>query len=556
MAILESGSLYSTHEVTNQAPPLVDYNLYDSDTVLAEAARREGAAWHEEGARKFGALCGSARVIELGHLANKHTPEFKSHDRYGHRVDEVEYHPAYHELLAIGIEGGAHALAWNHKGPGGHVARTVNEFILGQVESGVCCPISMSFAVVPALRNQPDIAEEWVPRVTSTIYDPRFIPAAAKRGCIMGMAMTEKQGGSDVRANTTRAVALGIGGPGNEYELTGHKWFCSAPMSDAFLTLAHTDVGLSCFLVPRFKPDGAKNRFYIQRLKNKLGNRSNASSEIEYLGTWAVMVGEEGRGVPTIIDMVSHTRLDCTIGAAGLMRQAVAQAIHHATHRAAFGKRLTRQPLMKNVLADLAVESEAATILMMRLARAYDEDRIDPSNVAFTRIGTAIAKYWLCKRVVGVVHEALECHGGAGYVEESILPRLYREAPLNGIWEGSGNVMCLDVLRAMQREPETVPAFVAELESARGMDARVDAAIDRAKSELTAAADMESRARRVVGSLARAWQGALMLKHGHAASAEAYCASRVAGDRGDEYGTLPPGLAFDAIIERAAPRLG
>lgn len=556
MLTQEQRDLYATHEVTNQPPPLVDFNLFDTDAALVDALRREGAAWGEAEAREFGAVCGSGRVYELGFLANTYKPELRTHDRYGHRVDRVDYHPAYHELMALGIGARIHSLPWVDERPGSHVLRAVKEFMLYQIEAGVGCPITMTFAVVPALRHQPDVAAEWLPRVLSDRYDPRFIPASEKAGATIGMAMTEKQGGSDVRANTTRAVPINGGGPGTAYELTGHKWFCSAPMCDAFLTLAYTEGGLSCFLVPRFLPDGTQNRFFIQRLKDKLGNRSNASSEIEYHGTWAVMVGEEGRGVPTIIDMVSHTRLDCAVSCAGLMRQAVAQAAHHARHRKAFGKFLKDQPLMKNVLADLIVESEAATAVTMRLARSYDDDRQSPANRAFTRIATAIIKYFVCKRVPHHVYECLECHGGAGYVEESIMPRLYREAPLASIWEGSGNVMCLDVLRAMQREPDTLPALLHELEGAKGADKRLDRAIERIHAELAVRDDLETRARRLVEQLALTLEGAQLVRHGHPAVADAFCASRLERKKGEEYGTLPRGTAFDAIIERATPNVG
>jgi putative acyl-CoA dehydrogenase len=411
----------------------------------------------------------------------------------------------------------------------------------------------MTFAVVPALRHQPDVAETWIPRVTSAQYDPRFIPARDKTGATMGMAMTEKQGGSDVRANTTRAEPLGAGGPGQAYHLTGHKWFCSAPMSDAFLTLAHTPSGLTCFLVPRFLPDGTQNRFFIQRLKDKLGNRSNASSEIEYQDTYALMVGEEGRGVPTIIDMVAHTRLDCVSGTAGLMRWAVAQACHHARYRAAFGKKLADQPLMKNVLADLVVESEAATALALRLARAYDQTAQHPEQGSFARLATAVGKYWVCKRGPNLAFEAMECLGGAGYVEESFMPRIYREMPLSSIWEGSGNVMCLDVLRALNRQPDAWAVFMEDFSLVRGGDKRLDAAIDHLQQALSHTDELQYRARYIAELMARVLQGSLLVRFGHAAVAEAFCASRLAIEGGTAYGTLPRGIDVDAIIERGTP---
>jgi putative acyl-CoA dehydrogenase len=411
----------------------------------------------------------------------------------------------------------------------------------------------MTYASMPTLRHQEEILAEWEPRVLGTEYDGRMVPAAEKSAVLIGMAMTEKQGGSDVRANTTRAVAIDGGGPGGAYEITGHKWFCSAPMCDAFLTLAYTETGLSCFLVPRWRPDGTRNPFFIQRLKDKVGNRSNASSEIEYRGTWARMVGEEGRGVRTIIEMVHHTRLDCVAGSAGLMRQAVAQAVHHANHRSAFGRRLVEQPLMQNVLADLALEAEAATAAMLRLARAYDAGPRDPGEQLFARLATAVVKYWVCKRWPVLAAEALECLGGNGYVEESLLPRNYREAPLNSIWEGSGNVICLDVLRAMARGPEVADAFFAEVGAARGGDRRLDAFVDAVRRELGDFADAELRARRLVERLALALQGSLLVRHAPTAVADAFCASRLAGDRGLAFGTLPAGTDCAAIIERERP---
>ncbi len=546
---------HATHEVFNQPPPLEAYNLFTADAALREAVHREGADWAEDVLIPFGEQVGQPEVIELGHLANRHTPRLVTHDRFGHRIDEVEFHPAYHLLMRIGVEAQIHALPWNQKHPGVHVARAAKHFLFTQVEAGVHCPLTMTFAAVPALRAQPEVAEEWLPRVTSTVYDPEMRPATEKSGCLIGMAMTEKQGGSDVRANTTRAVPIRDGGPGAEYLLTGHKWFCSAPMCDAFLTLAYTEGGLSCFLVPRWRPDGSRNRLFLQRLKDKLGNRSNASSEIEYRDTWSRMIGEEGRGVPTIIEMVNHTRLDCMIGSAALMRQALAQATHHAAHRSAFGRLLKDQPLMQNVLADLAIESEAATALTLRVARAYDDEASAPEGRAFRRIATAIGKYWVTKRGPAMVSEALECHGGNGYVEESIMPRIYREIPLSSIWEGSGNVMCLDVLRAMTRDPETVPALFAELEQASGADRRYDRLLAEIRSDLKRRDDAQARARRIVERLALALQAGLLLRHAPSWVADAFCAARLDGQAGHEYGTLPPGLELERIIERATPTM-
>jgi putative acyl-CoA dehydrogenase len=542
----------ATHEVFNQAPPLRNYNPFDCDRALGEALQREGGGWATERVRELGAIAGS-EAIDWGVQANAHPPVLRTHDRYGQRIDEVEFHPAWHQLLRVAVGHGLHALPWREPQPGAHVARTALFFVFAQAEAGHGCPISMTYSAVPALRAQPELAAEWEPRLASTQYDARCIPAAQKSGALCGMAMTEKQGGSDVRANTTRAEPLGAGGPGGEYAITGHKWFCSAPMCDAFLVLAYTERGLTCFLLPRWLPDGTRNRFHIQRLKDKLGNRSNASSEVEFDGAWARMVGPDGRGVPTIIEMVNHTRLDCVIGAAAGMRHAVAQATHHAGYRAAFGKRLIEQPLMQNVLADLCVESEAATAAMMRLARAYDADRHDEREHHFARLATAVIKYWVCKRWPVHAAEALECLGGNGYVEESLLPRLYREAPLNSIWEGSGNVMCLDVLRAMGRGPEVVEAFFAELDQARGGDRRLDAFVGELRRELGDAAAIETRARRLVERLALALQGALLVRHGDAAVADAFCASRLAGDHGLAFGTLPPATDSARIIERARP---
>jgi putative acyl-CoA dehydrogenase len=549
MAARDPISMLVTHEVTNQPPPFEPYNLFDGDPALVEAVRREGGKWAEDKIRAFGEQLGSEETVELGRLANEHPPELKLFDRYGQRIDEVEFHPAYHELMALAIEHEVPTVAWTAKS-GGHVVHTALEYMLVQVEAGVCCPMAMTYAVVPALRNQPDLAAEWEPQILAPVYDKRCIPASEKAGVTFGMAMTEKQGGSDVRANSTRAQPLNGGGPGGEYELVGHKWFCSAPMSDAFLTLAYAEGGLSCFLVPRWKPDGTRNPFYIQRLKDKLGNKSNASSEIEYNQTWARMVGEEGAGVRTIMEMVQHTRLDTALAPAGMMRQAMVRALHHTRHRTAFQRLLSQQPLMRNVLADMAVECEAGTTMVMRIARAYDSGVRDESERLFARLAIAVAKYWLNKRNSGLVNEAMECLGGAGYVEESGMPRLYREAPLNGIWEGSGNVICLDVLRAMQKEPESVAVFMGELEAARGGDRRLDRAIDELKSMLADKDDPEMRARRTTEAMALALEGALLVRHAPPAVADAFCASRLGDERHQTYGTLPTGLDLDAVIDR------
>jgi putative acyl-CoA dehydrogenase len=548
----ESLGASETHRVENQPPALEDYNLFASDTALREAVTREGGGWGFDRLTRFGQIVGSAQVIAWGQQANRNPPVLRTHDRFGHRIDEVDFHPAWHELMKIGVEHETHALAWRTPKNGAHVVRTALGFLQYQQEAGVGCPLTMTFAAVPTLRKEPELAAEWLPRITSNVYDPRFIPASEKKGALVGMAMTEKQGGSDVRANTTRARPIG-GETAGEYLLTGHKWFCSAPMNDAFLTLAQTDHGLTCFFVPRWRPDGTRNAFAIQRLKDKLGNRSNASSEIEYRETWARRVGEEGRGVPTIIEMVNHTRLDCVAGSAALMRQAVIQAIHHASHRRAFGKLLIDQPAMQNVLADLLIESEAATALMTRLARAYDRAPTDEQERSFARIATAVGKFWVCKRAPAHVGEALECLGGNGYVEESIMPRLYREAPLNSIWEGSGNVMCLDVLRAIQREPQSLEALRGELASAKGADASFDRLLDRIEHELGVSDQIEARARQIVELLAVALQAVVLLRADVPAVTQAFLATRVARTGGLIYGTLPTGSDFRTLIDRARP---
>ncbi|HEX2128026.1 MAG TPA: acyl-CoA dehydrogenase family protein [Solirubrobacterales bacterium] len=554
MSQLESPVAHATHEVTNQATPLENYNAFEADRVMVEAVRREGAEWAEDRAREAGAFGGSARAIRWGVEANENPPRLKTHDRFGHRIDEVEFHPAWHELMAEGVRLGVHALPWREPQPGAHVARAAMFIGFGHAEAGVGCPLSMTYSVIPALRKQPELAEEWEPRFLSLNYDGQLRPAPDKPGALCGMGMTEKQGGSDVRANTTAAVPMNGGGPGAEYAITGHKWFMSAPMCDAFLVLAQAPGGLSCFLLPRFTPDGERNRIHIQRLKDKLGNRSNASSEVEFRGAWARLVGEEGRGVPTIIEMVNHTRLDCSLGAAGGMRWGTANAIHHASQRSTFGKLLIDQPLMQNVLADLAVESEAATIAAMRLARSYDEAAAgDEGAQSFKRIANAVIKYWTTKRAPMHAAEALECFGGNGYVEESGMPRLFRESPLNSIWEGSGNVQCLDVLRGMAKSPHSVEAFFGEVGEAAGADARLDAATAELREELTDLEAIESRARRVVEWMALVLQGSLLVRFGDEAVADAFCASRLGGDAGRAFGTLPAGTDFRRIIERHAP---
>ncbi len=557
MATVEPPASRETHEVFNQPSPLVDYNVYEADVPLREAVHREGAGWAEERISAVGALAGSARIIELGAQANENPPRLRTHDRFGTRVDEVDFHPAWHELLGLAVSHELHASPWKEPRPGAHVARGAAFMCMSQAEAGIGCPISMTYSVIPALRSQPEIAAEWEPRFLSAEYDRHDAPTNEKSGALAGMGMTEKQGGSDVRANTTVARAVNGGGPGAEYELTGHKWFMSAPMCDAFLVLAQTEGGISCFLFPRWTPDGERNRFRLQRLKDKLGNRSNASSEIEFDAASAWLIGDQGAGVPTIIEMVNHTRLDCVLGGATGMRAGAAHALHHAEGRSAFGTALIDQPLMRNVLADLCVESEAATISAMRLARAYDEAIAgDPEAQSLKRIANAVLKYWICKRAPAHAVECLECHGGNGFVEESGMPRLFRESPLNSIWEGSGNVQCLDVLRAMVKSPASVDAFFAEVLEAGGAEPRLDAYVAALREEVPGEVEsIQSRARRVVERMAIALQASLLVRHGDPAVADAFCASRLAGDWGHAFGTLPSGTNFSRIIERHRPRL-
>jgi putative acyl-CoA dehydrogenase len=543
---------FGNHEVANQPPPLVDYNVFEADRPLVESVRREGAEWAQARIAAAGAYAGSGEAQELGRLANENGPKLCTHDRFGNRVDEVDFHPAWHELLGTAVEHELHCSPWKDPRPGAHVARGAAFMCMSQAEAGIGCPISMTYSVIPALRTQPELAAEWEPRFLSAAYDPRDAPATGKSGALAGMGMTEKQGGTDVRANTTVARPVNGGNPGAEYELTGHKWFMSAPMCDAFLVLAQADGGISCFLFPRWTPDGERNRFRLQRLKDKLGNRSNASSEIEFDAASAWLVGEEGAGVRTIIEMVNHTRLDCVIGGATGMRAGVAQAINHTSHRSVFGTVLAEQPLMQNVLADLCVESEAATISAMRLARAYDESLAGDGDAAnLKRIANAVLKYWICKRAPMHAGEALECLGGNGYVEESGMPRLFRESPLNSIWEGSGNVQCLDVLRAMIKSPASLDAFFAEIEEGAVSEARLEAYVRTLRDELPGEVEtIEVRARRLVERMALALQASLLVRYGDEAVADAFCASRLSGDWGQAFGTLPAGTDFSRIVDR------
>ncbi|MFH9727260.1 acyl-CoA dehydrogenase family protein [Streptomyces sp. NPDC017254] len=538
----------TSHTVTNQPPPLVGHDVFTSDRALAEAVERHLAPELLAEARDdlvvLGRAAGSAQVQEWGERANARPPRLRTHDRYGHRIDEVEFDPAWHRLLGKSVGAGL-TDAWGR--PGGHVRRAAGFLVVSQAESGHGCPLSMTHAAVPALRAEPEVAEVWEPAATSHVYEQGLRPVAEKPGVLLGMAMTEKQGGSDVRTNTTQARPLAAAG---EYVLTGHKWFCSAPMSDAFLVLAQAPAGLTCFLVPRVLADGSRNAFALQRLKDKLGNRSNASAEVEFDGTtWARRIGEEGQGLRTVMGMVAATRLDCVLGSAALMRQAVAQAVHHCAYRSAFGGPLIEKPLMRNVLADLALESEAATVLGLRLAAAYDADT--PQERALLRIAVPAAKYWVTKRCTPLVAEALECLGGNGYVEESGMPRLLRESPVNSVWEGSGNIQALDVVRALRTEPAALDALLREVGAARGADHRLDRAIRGLLVELADLEGVEARARRLAERLALVLQGALLVRWAPPEVADAFCAGRLGGDGGAAFGTLPHTLDLRALVERA-----
>ncbi|MBL4619668.1 MAG: acyl-CoA dehydrogenase family protein [Marinicaulis sp.] len=538
-----------THHVSNQPPPFEDANLFKTDAALKGAVEHHGGASHVDALSEFGARCGSAETIEWARLANENPPKLKSFDRYGHRLDEVEFHPAYHQLMKLGLEAGVSSAAWTAK-EAGHLYHAALIYLMGQADGGVCCPMSMTYAVVPALRKEPSIAKEWEPRVTTPAYDQRFIPATDKSAATMGMAMTEKQGGSDIRANTTRATAIGSGA----YELVGHKWFCSAPMCDAFLTLAQTDAGVTCFLAPRWRPDGTRNAFHIMRLKDKLGDRSNASSEIEYHHAFARRVGAEGQGVKTIIDMVQHTRLDCIVGSASGMRAALTQAIWHCAHRTAFQKKLIDQPAMAMVLSDLTLESEAATALAFRIARAFDHAASDEQEAAFMRLATPIAKYWICKRQPGVVYEALECHGGAGFVEEGVMARQFRQSPLNAIWEGSGNVIALDILRAIARAPESLNAVRSEIHSARGNNAHLDRHITQLEDWFIPGALNEGTARAFAEDMALALQAAALHQSAPDTVFDGFCNTRLDPEaRSLAYGAITAKIDAVQIISRASP---
>ncbi|PTY37745.1 DNA alkylation response protein [Saccharospirillum sp. MSK14-1] len=541
-----------THDVINQPTPLANYNLYRSDNALQHWSHHFGAGWAEDRLNDYGQRAGGD-LIEAGFQANEVPPTFHSHDRFGHRIDEVRFHPAYHELMRTAVEASIPALPWRTPKPGAHVARAGLEYLHMHAEAGSACPLTMTFAAVPAIATTPEVADLWLPKITAPVYDPRNVPFYEKDGLTIGMAMTEKQGGSDVRANTTRAYPLGKRQPGERYELIGHKWFCSAPMCDAFLVLAQTENGLSCFLMPRWRDDGQKNAFFIQRLKDKLGNRSNASSEIEFRGAHAWLLGEEGKGVRTIIEMVAMTRFDCLVGSAALMRAATAQALHHTSGRSAFGQPLHDMPLMQNVLADLSIESEAALAMSLRVGRALDHSASDESEQLLARLATAVGKYWVCKRTPHLTYEAMECIGGVGYVEENILPRLYREAPVNAIWEGSGNIQCLDVLRAIGRDPKTLDALLADIEKAQSHSKSFDRALLELKQQFSNTEQLEYRARTLVDKLAMTFQASILLRDGDPRVAEAFVESRLNPNGAFNYGTLEPGVDCSKIIERAMP---
>jgi putative acyl-CoA dehydrogenase len=546
MSALRPRTQLETHNVANQPPPFEDVNLFTSDVALQAAVAAAGGEMHAERLSVFGARAGSAETAAWAMQANGNPPQLRAFDRYGRRIDEVEFHPAYHRLMALGVEAGVASAAWSG-GVAGHVLHAALEFLMAQAEPSVCCPMTMTSAAPAALKFRSDVAAMWTPKIIASRYDPSSQPMHGKSGVTIGMAMTEKQGGSDVRANTTRAVKRDGGG----YALTGHKWFCSAPMSDAFLTLAYTDKGLTCFLAPRWTPDGERNAIHLMRLKDKLGDRANASAEIEYHGAYAQMIGEEGRGVRTIIEMVHHTRFDCILAPAAYMRQALANALWHAAHRTAFQKKLIAQPLMRSVLADMAIESEAATALTFRIARSFDESA-NESEAAFARIATPIGKYWINKRVVNLAYEAMEILGGAGYVEDSVMTRIYRQSPLNSIWEGSGNVVCLDILRATQRDPRSPQELVTELEKSRGANRWLHRAIDDVKVSLARPHD-EALARRLAETAALALQGAMLFRNAPSFVSDAFCATRLCDRPGLSCGAMDVKIDVDALMGRAMP---
>jgi len=556
MQTLRPNSSLSTHQVTNMPPYLGDQDLWQNDIALQEGIAREAPGIATEQLIKLGQLAGKEDTFYKAAVANRLSPELRAFDRHGMRINQVEYHPAYHDLMKMAIENQVSNFAWRQRqqsgsNTGAHAVHAALNYMMGQPEGGVTCPMAMAYAAVPSLKVSERIASEWIPRLLTTEYDPRDIPITEKKAATLGMFMTEKQGGSDIRSNTTRAEEIGASaGEGAEYELTGHKYFCSAPMSDAFLTLAYSSQGLSCFLMPRWKPDGERNTLMIQRLKDKLGNRGNASCEIELDRCWAVMLGQPGKGIKTIIDMVQANRFWCCSSSTALMRQGLVQALHHTRHRQAFQKRLVDQPLMKNLLCDLQLEVEASLMLTLRLGRAIDEADTSDGSAALARIGTAIGKYWICKRTPGHVIEALECLGGPGYIEDSMMPRLYRDAPLNNIWEGSGNVMCLDVLRAIEKEPATLPMLLAELDAAKGGHRQLDSAVTELRRHLQSGPLEALSARTITERLGVCLQAALLIRFAPNAISDAFCSARLASYQSTSYGCLPSDTNFKEILNR------
>jgi len=543
-----------THAIKNMPSVLENYNTYKQDQALIDAVGANGGGWSEDDLSRFGSLCGSEELIAWGAQANENKPTLHTHSRQGTRIDEIHFHPSYHQLMEVSTREGIHSSHWTAPKSGAHVARAAKSYLMAQIEAGHGCPITMTSAAIPTLKRQPDLYAQWADKVMNRGYDARNISHDLKESVTIGMAMTEKQGGSDVQANSTRAFPVGVKGAGQLYELVGHKYFVSAPMSDAFLVLAQTEGGISCFLVPRWRSDGTKNPIQIQCLKNKMGNVSNASSETELRGALGWMIGEEGRGVSAILEMVAMTRFDCMLGSSGLMRQGIAQITHHCSQRSAFGKRLTEQPLMQNVLADLVLEHEAAIAFSIRLARSLDLSEQHEQEKHLVRMGTAIGKYWICKRTPGHVYEAMECIGGSGVMEDCIMPRLFRESPINTIWEGSGNVQCLDMIRAMNRNPESLDAFMNEVHKAEGKHPLMAQALGDLQAELSDKSNMEYRSRNIVEKMALTIQASTLLQHGNAEVADAYCKARLdTSNQGWVYGTLPKGIDCASLIERAKP---
>ncbi|MCB1475071.1 MAG: acyl-CoA dehydrogenase family protein [Rhodobiaceae bacterium] len=553
MSYIRPRTELATHTVENQPPALEWANAYEKDIVLQEAVKRGGGDWATDNLMSLGAKVFDPEWIDKAVLANTKLPELKRFNRFGQRVDTVEFHPAWHDVIGLAFEHEVHNMPWRANRRGGHVARGAAEILFAQLECGVLCPVDITYGIIPMLRQQPDLAEYWEPLMMSKEYDSRQVPHWEKKGISIAFTSTEKQGGSDIRRNTTFAKPVGQAGPGKEYTLHGHKFFCSAAGADIIFVVAQTEKGPGCFLVPRWLPDGSRNPISLERLKDKLGNKSNASTELEFDGTRGWLVGEEGRGIPTVMEFMLHTRFGCALIPAGMMRQALSQAIHHTRHRSAFQKRLVDQPLMRSVLADLAIESEATTTMMMRIAEAFDASATDPNERAFGRITVAVAKYWVNKRIVPFVHECLETHGGSGYIEESIMPRIYREAPIHGIWEGPGNVICLDIMRAFRKDPLSGEVFFAELEAVRGENRHLDATIDEVRRIVFDESMPEHKARYMAERMAMAMQAAQLIKFAPNYVSDAYCMTRLGGESGHVYGTIPNTVDMEAIIQRAWP---